>query len=392
MRRLRWLLSDGRRYWSGWSGLLGLLALLACRPPTTTPSPPPLTIQPIPTLDVTQHNVPLEEIFFDTFRSNPRAVPLPEAEPELVARLLNAIPPIDVPNFGSVDEADWLEEDALVLGYADQAQAWAFPLSILNYHELVNTTLAGRPVLISYCPLCYSGLVYSRQVGDKVLHFGNTSALYQSSLVMVDDATGSYWWQAAGEAIAGPLTGARLELLPGQIIAWETWRVWHPHTQVLLPPTASGRNYADNPFAAYPTYLNEGNFAFPVREALRDPRLPAGAIVLLVTLNDAARVYPTASLAGQWVQDQVGDRPLVVAISPDGRGGVVWDPGVDGQTLTFTAVDAQWRDDQTGSLWNMAGEATAGPLQGQRLNPLPARTLFWFAAATAAPGVAIFQP
>ncbi len=387
--RLVWAQFLGsRRQW--WAGLLGLLTLFACRHPADSPDPTPPLLLPIPTLDSTQRSVPLEEIFFDTFRANPRAVPLSEATPELVATLLDAIPPIHVPNFDSVDHADWLRPSDLVLGYAVEGEAWAFPLGILNYHELVNADLVGRPVLISYCPLCYSGLVYSREVGDAVLRFSNTSALYQSSLVMVDDATGSYWWQAAGEAIVGPLTGTRLELLPSQITTWEAWRALHPQTQVLSPPT--GRDYSRDPFATYPAYLNEGNFAFPVRETLRDPRRPASAIVLLVMLNDATRVYPIETLVGQWVQDQLGGRPIIVAVPAHGRGGVVWEAIVDGQELTFTQLDGQWRDEQTGSLWNEAGQATAGPLQGQRLTQLSASTLFWFAAAAAAPGVDIFQP
>jgi len=149
----------------------------------------------VPTVDTAKHSVPLEDIYFDTFQPVNRAVHLSEASLELIQRLQDAIPPIHHPKYETVSDATWMRDRDVVLGYADGDQAWAYPIRILNLHEIVNDTLAGEQVLISYCPLCYTGIVHSRNLGDRVLTFGNTSALYESDMVMLDYETGSYWWQ-----------------------------------------------------------------------------------------------------------------------------------------------------------------------------------------------------
>ena len=147
--------------------------------PTTMPTPhlreaatsvPQVNIpQTVPSVDVTRHSVPLEDIYFDTFQPTNRAIPLSTASPELIRRLQDAIPPIHKPKYQSVAEASWLHDEDMVIGYTAGGQAWAYPIRILNFHEIVNDTLAGEEVLISYCPLCFSGIVFSRQLGDKVI-------------------------------------------------------------------------------------------------------------------------------------------------------------------------------------------------------------------------------
>ena len=151
-----------------------------------------------PDVDLTIHSVPLDEVFFDTFDGG--AVPADRIpRPELRARLLDAIPPIDEPVYEDITGAcHWLDPADLVLGYVAGGQAYAYPFKILNFHEIVNDEIDGVPVLVSYCPLCRSGVVYDRRVAGETLSFGNTSALYESDLVMVDRATGSYWWQGGG--------------------------------------------------------------------------------------------------------------------------------------------------------------------------------------------------
>lgn len=93
-------------------------------------------------------------------------------------------------------------------------------MNVLNFRELVTDEIGGVPVLITYCPLCFSGVVFDREVDGLVLIFGNTSALYQSDLVMYDHQTGSYWFQVGGEAVMGTLTGARLKILPSTTMEW----------------------------------------------------------------------------------------------------------------------------------------------------------------------------
>jgi len=341
-------------------------------------------------VDTTRHSVPLERIVFDTFRPGARAVPLTEASPELVRRLRDAIPPLDHPAYESAEEADrWLDDGDVVLGYAAGGEAWAYPVRILNFHEIVNDVLAGEPVLVSYCPLCASGVVFDRRVEGRVLRFGNTSALYEADMVMVDDETDSYWWQVAGEAIVGPLTGTRLRILPATTTPWERWRALHPHTRVLSRKTGHDRNYDRNPFIGYARQLDRERFPFPVSEAARDGRLPAGTRVVSVKIGDEVRAYP-ADGEPRAYDDTLGETPVVVFTAEGG--GTAFEARADGRRLTFAADDNGYRDRQTGSRWTAAGRAVSGPLVGTGLAPVPSRTSFWFAIVAAEPDVTVAAP
>ncbi len=347
----------------------------------------------VPPLDTSKHLVPLEEIYFDTFNPLTGAVPLSEASPELIRRLRDAIPPLNHPRYEPADAAEaWLRPDDLVLGYAAGGGAWAYPVRILNFHEIVNDTLAGEPVLISYCPLCFSGIVYSRRLEGRVLRFGNTSALYESDLVMLDYETGSYWWQVAGRAIVGPLTGARLEPLPSMMTTWADWRALHPDTLVLSRDTGFNRPYDRDPFANYADFVNNGRFPFPVSDASRDPRLLPATVVLAVKVGDAARAYPIEALGRRAIQEVLDGQEIVVFIDAEARSGGAYRPVVAGRRLRFVLEDGRFRDRETQSTWDLAGRAVSGPLKGQRLEPLPTRTAFWFAVVAAEPRITVYAP
>jgi len=188
----------------------------------------------VPDVDKSIHSVPLEDILFDTFGTvSARFVPLSEISDELQADLRDAIIPVDLPVYGGSDALPWLEDDDLVLGYESGDEAFAYPINILNFHEMVNDVIGGDPVLITYCPLCVSGVVFSRAVDGQTLTFGNTSALYQSDLVMYDHQTGTYWFQVAGEAVVGTMTGSHLDSLPSATMPWGRWKSLHPDTLLL---------------------------------------------------------------------------------------------------------------------------------------------------------------
>ncbi|MFQ5946721.1 MAG: DUF3179 domain-containing protein, partial [Anaerolineae bacterium] len=289
-------------------------------------------------------------------------------------------------------EANWLGPSDIILGYVAGEEAWAYPVRILNLHEIVNDQLAGEPVLISYCPLCYSGIVYNRTLGDRVLTFGNTSALYESSMVMLDYETGSYWWQVAGTAIVGPLTEERLTVRPSSMASWEDWRGLYPNTLVLSRDTGHTRNYDRDPFVGYDQRVDEGLFAFPVSEAGRDARLPAAAVVLAVRLGDEARAYPLSELGRGAFMDTLAGRDIVVFADPEGPYGAAFVPQAGDQPLTFSGGGDLFTDVETGSLWDLSGQATDGPLAGSRLEPLPVKTSFWFSLVAAEPEITVFHP
>lgn len=208
---------------------------------------------------------------------------------------------------------------------------------------------------------------------------------------MVDHTTGSYWMQVSGEAIVGSLTGKRLVALPSQTTTWQLWQQQHPHTFVLSRDTGYQRNYTRDPFANYSDLLNEtGRFAFPVSERARDPRLDPGEVVLGVEAGGVQRAYPLERIGDGVINDVMKDRAIVVFSRADGPTGAAYSPLVDGRTLTFTFVDGHFRDEATGSTWNLSGQAMEGELAGTQLEALPSRSTLWFALIASWPEMELY--
>ena len=336
------------------------------------------------------HAVPLEDIHFDTFGAG--AVTLAEASPQQIIDLLDRIPPIDDPVYRGRRDGRWMHDDDLVLGFVSPSgQPYAYPHKILNWHEIVNDQIDGVPLLVSYCPLCRSGVVYDRRVGGRTLTFSNTSALYDSDLVMVDRETSSYWWQVPGRAIVGTMTGSDLEPLASSTMPWARWRRLHPDTLVLSRDTGFERDYSRDSFAGYDDAVAEGRFSFPVSAAARDDRLSAAETVIAVAVDDEIVVYPLDSLGNAAVNDRVGGAAVVVFSLARGPAGAAFDRTVGERILSFVRRDGAFRDRQTGSVWTLAGEASRGPMAGTRLTAIPSRTSFWFATIAAFPEAQVYR-
>ena len=352
-----------------------------------------------------QHDVPLEDIIFDDFDSPTRALRYSDATPADIERLRDRIRPFCHGEmaaclpiiYESAQEADsWLLDSDQVVGYvAADGQAYAYPFNILNFHEIINEMLADEPILISYCPLCNSAVVYSRQLHDEVLIFGNTSALYNSNLVMYDQQTDSYWFQVEGRAILGPLTGEVLTPLPSFVSRWDDWLAAYPNTLVLARPGNHSR-YNRNVFLGYADRINAGGFVYPVEEAARnDTRLSPAEAVLVVQIDDEAKAYPLAQLGNSATYDTVGGQEIVVLSRDDGRSGAAFIPTLaNGETvqLAYDVDSGLWRDAVSGSLFSLSGEAIEGVLAGEQLTPLAMRFSYWFAAVAAIPDVVVYTP
>ncbi|MEF8843350.1 MAG: DUF3179 domain-containing (seleno)protein [Haloarculaceae archaeon] len=272
--------------------------------------------------------------------------------------------------------------------------ARAYPLALLNWHEVVNDTLGG-PLLVTYCPICRSGLVARRTVDGEVTGFGVSGLLYQENLVLYDGATGSLWSQILATAIRGPETGETLEVLPSTLTTWEEWRGRFPNGEVLLPPplsdTVVGAVRLDYGFDLVgqarenAAYLEER-----MGDDFGDSRLPKRALVLGIAAGGAARAYPlTEALSASPVNDRVGGVPVVVV----GRRGsaIAFDRRIDGRTLTF-ADAGPGHVRAGGSRWRVeTGRAVDGPLAGTRLEQVNAHPpLFWFAWLDFHPGTSVW--
>jgi hypothetical protein len=310
----------------------------------------------------------------------------------------DGIPPIDHPRYVPQRQAEaWLSPREPVIAVQIGRRARAYPIQILVWHEIVNDTLAGQPILVSYCPLCNSALVFDRRVKGRTLTFGTTGNLRNSDLVMWDRATQSWWQQITGEAVVGDLTGARLHPLPAQTLSWEHFRWTYPSGDVLSRQTGFDRDYGANPYTGYDTpdqrpFLYDGRL---------DPRLPPKERVVSVTVGRQTAVVPFSRLAHNLVASfEVGRRSAVVfyargVASPLDQRSVaqgrdvgtagVFDARLERRTLRFQRRGDAVVDRETGSTWDVTGRATGGPLRGRRLTPLPHDEQFWFAIAAFVP-------
>ncbi len=346
---------------------------------------------PLPELDIA--NVPLEDIVFNTFDG--AFLRLSDATPERILDLRDRIPPIERPRYVLPEDDELLDDDDLILGFvAADGQPYAYPIAIMNFHEIINDELGGEPVLITYCPLCRSGIVYDRMLDGEELTFGNTSALFDNDLVMYDHQTASFWWHIAGRGLVGERAGQELTPLPSSMAPWDEWLDRHPDTLVLSTDTGFDRPYGrGDPFGGYQDFIDAGERGFPGAEASRrDERLPDGEDVLGIVLDDEARAYPLRQLGDAVVNDELAGTPLVVISRADGPSGVAFDRRVDGQTLTFEVEGAGLVDEQTGSRWTRGGEAVDGPLAGAQLEAVPVRSSFWFAFVASFPETDVFDP
>jgi hypothetical protein len=169
----------------------------------------------------------------------------------------DGIPAIDAPRFERLVDGrptGWsaaLGRTEPVIGLSTGDDARAYPLRVLIWHEIANDTVGGKPVVVTYCPLCNAALVFERMVDGHVLDFGTTGKLRHSDLVMYDRQTESWWQQFTGEAIVGTMTGHRLRLIPARLESFDRFRQRFPQGQVLVPTNPNARNYGRNPYAGY---------------------------------------------------------------------------------------------------------------------------------------------
>jgi hypothetical protein len=318
----------------------------------------------------------------------------------------DGIPPIDDPKFRSIEEADASLADTEPVVVLDiDGDARAYPVEILIWHEIVNDTVGGVPVAVTYCPLCNSAVTYRREVRGTETTFGTSGMLFSSALVMYDRATESLWTHFDGRAVAGVLAGDRLQPIPSPLLAWSDFKAAYPDGQVLSRDTGFRRDYGRNPYFGYD---NPDTNPFLFRGTL-DERARAKQRVVGVAIADAATAFSLDALAtGQAsaLNTEVGGTAVVIlwragqntaleeADTSKGRdvGSVgVFLPVVDGRTLTFQADGDRFVDTDTGTRWDITGQAITGELTGTRLERIPHLDTFWFAWSTYQPDTDLIE-
>ncbi len=237
-----------------------------------------------------ESNVLTETFGFDD--NTPIAVPFDSLVQACPAR--DCIPSIDDPKFVAADAADHVNGDDLVLAVKLNGETKAYPSKILLHHEIVNDSFGGEPVVVSYCPLCGSGVAFRRELDDEAVEFGVSGVLHESDLVLYDRSTESLWAQITGEAIMGPKTGAQLQEIPVTMTTWQTWRERHPDT--LLLSTDTGFDDKDYTQDRYGDYRESDRLFLPV--SATDARLHVKKLVYGAIIGDQPVAYEAT-----WLQE-----------------------------------------------------------------------------------------
>ncbi|MCP5098651.1 MAG: DUF3179 domain-containing protein, partial [Chloroflexi bacterium] len=303
----------------------------------------------------------------------------------------------------------WLADNEPVIALEINGDARAYPIHVLTWHEIANDTVGDVPVVVTFCPLCNSAIVFERVVDGEPVEFGVSGLLRNSDLIMYDRTDESLWQQFTGEGIVGNHTGKQLAFLPSSLVSYADFKGGFPDGIVLSRETGLSRPYGENPYAGYDTYDSSlssgGNLA--LFSGPEDNRLEPADRVVTLSVNGVDMAYPLSILSEAGViHDSPGGQDLVVfhvggtasalgarviAEAADVGATGVFDPNLDGQTLTFIQVDDGFIDDQTGSTWNVLGQAIDGELAGQQLAPIVHADHFWFSWAAFKPDTVIYQ-
>lgn len=261
----------------------------------------------------------------------------------------DGIPSIDKPVFVAADGKTDLRPGDTVLAIHHNGIAKAYPIGILNWHEVVNDRFGSEPIVITFCPLCGSGVAFKATVDKRALRFGVSGLLYNSDVLLYDRETNSLWSQIRAQAVSGPLKKHVLSAVPTVHTTWADWRARHPDTLVLSRDTGHEREYGRDP---YDGYEQSEQLLFPVR--FRGEGFHPKERVLGVLLNGKAKAYPFVELAkgGGEVKDTLGGQSIKILYSAAHR--------------SARAVDARDR-------------------------PIVATTLFWFAWAAFHPETQIHR-
>jgi hypothetical protein len=198
---------------------------------------------------------------------------------------------LEYPAFVAADDADFLKAKDRILGIELNGLARAYPVRILNYHEIVNDAFGGSAVAVTYCPLCNSGIAFDAKIGNTRLEFGVSGLLYNSDVLLYDRQTGSLWSQIEKTAITGEMQGTKLESFPMTHTTWRDWVARHPDTEVLSDQTGFPMDYKTDP---YFDYSRGGKLMFPVAE--QNSKYRRKSYVLGLEIDGQFKAYPFSEL------------------------------------------------------------------------------------------------
>ncbi len=234
----------------------------------------------------------------------------------------DGIPAIDSPNFIKVEEAG-IDPDDRVLGVYHNGVAKAYPILIMNFHEIVNDYFGVEPIVVTYCPLCGSGIAFDANIASEPKTFGVSGLLYNSDVLLYDRQTESLWSQIMGEAISGPMKGKELNMVPTTNTTWQRWKETYPETMVLSEQTGYIRDYSQDP---YPGYSQSAKLYFEVSD--KDDRYHPKEMVMGLEIEGEQKAYPFSELAktasGE-IQDTFQGKEILIRFDAESQSAAAFD-------------------------------------------------------------------
>lgn len=281
---------------------------------------------------------PAEQKMIMTTRGVKHSVPLGEIISGGPPR--DGIPPIDRPRFVSIAEANaWLADAEPGVAFSRGRTQRFYPYQILVWHEIVNDTVGGERILVTYCPLCLTGFVFDPVVKGERVEFGTSGKLWKSNLVMYDRETESLWSQILGEGIVGEMTGTRLALLSSDQVRYGEWKRANPDGEVLSRDTGATRFYGESPYGGY---FEPTDLAISLA-GVRDARLQPEDFVFGVVVGGRAKAYATAAVKAKGtVEDSFQGKTFVLSYERELDAVRMFEKSPDGALLRINPFSAFW--------------------------------------------------
>ncbi len=280
-----------------------------------------------------------------------------------------------------------VDSTRLVIGIQINGQAKAYPIEIIGYHHQVEDTVGGEPVMVTYCTVCRTGRVFSPFVNGKFQHF-RLVGMDHFNAMFEDEDTKSWWRQASGISVVGPLKGTALKELPSEQLRLGTWVRRYPNTLILQPDPIFAKQYKGL------EGFDEGTIKSGL-EKRDSASWKFKSWVIGVMVDDHAKAYDWNDLLSRRIiNDTIQNRSIVLVLEKDNISFHAWNrqPGDRLLTFSFDASSQTLKDDITRSVWNMDGLCTEGLLKGTQLAPAPAYQEFWHSWQSFHPGTSTYLP
>lgn len=293
---------------------------------------------------------------------------------------IDGIPAIENPQFESAATIDTVAEDEIVVVTRSAGEIKAYPLDVLDYHEIVNDGPADAPFTLSYCPLTASSVAWKGNAADADRSYGVSGLLYNSNLVLYDRATDSLWSQMLQRSINGSRIRQRPETFQVIETTFATLKAMYPDARVLTRNTGHQRNYDNYPYGDYRT---SNDFLFPPNR--QDNRLQPKVRLIGIHNDTSSKVYELGEFGDTTlvINDQFATQSIVVVGNSALDFAVIFDRELaDGTILSFAAVQDDLPNimaDSEGNTWDIFGIAVSGPRAGEQLESTNSYVAMWFA-------------